>query len=149
MGRGGADLLWSSGFERCAAARRGDAANLGGVKPKSMLLMGCDVYRLLAAQLCCFGASLFTWRLPRRFTARRAPCLRGGARRGAARQTGYRIKPYGQLVSVSLTHYCACTPDLSTSWSRTTLQGDRSPRGYLISRRVSRLDAFSGYLFRT
>ena len=27
---------------------------------------------------------------------------------------GYRIKPHGQLVSVSSTHYCACTPDLST-----------------------------------
>ena len=36
---------------------------------------------------------------------------------------GYRVKPYGQLVSVSLTHYCASTPDLSTSWSSTTLQG--------------------------
>ncbi|TEX44526.1 MAG: hypothetical protein CFR70_13735 [Rhodocyclaceae bacterium] len=36
---------------------------------------------------------------------------------------GYRIKPYGQLVLVSLTHYCASTPSLSTSWSSTTLQG--------------------------
>ena len=36
---------------------------------------------------------------------------------------GYRIKPNGQLVSVSLTHYCASTPDLSTSWSSTTLYG--------------------------
>ena len=36
----------------------------------------------------------------------------------------YRVKPHGQLVSVSLTHCCASTPDLSTSWSRTTLQGD-------------------------
>ena len=36
---------------------------------------------------------------------------------------GYRDKPYGQLVSVSLMHYCTSTPDLSTSWSRTTLQG--------------------------
>src|SRR5450830_1924664 len=35
---------------------------------------------------------------------------------------GYRDKPYGQLVSVSLMHYCTSTPDLSTSWSRTTLQ---------------------------
>jgi len=25
-------------------------------------------------------------------------------------------------------HYCTSTPDLSTSWSRTTLQGARSPR---------------------
>ena len=40
---------------------------------------------------------------------------------------GYRIKPHGQLVSVSLTHYCASTPDLSTSWSSTTLQGARGP----------------------
>ena len=39
----------------------------------------------------------------------------------------YRVKPHGQLVSVSLTHYCASTPDLSTSWSRTTLQGDQVP----------------------
>src|SRR5574343_1828926 len=39
------------------------------------------------------------------------------------RLQGYRIKPYGQLVSVSLTQYCASTPDLSTSWSSTTLQG--------------------------
>src|ERR1700753_4488059 len=46
---------------------------------------------------------------------------------GTHKHTCYRIKPYGQLVSVSLTHYCASTPDLSTSWSRTTLQGARSP----------------------
>ena len=36
---------------------------------------------------------------------------------------GYRIKPNEQLVSVSLTSYNASTPDLSTSWSRTTLYG--------------------------
>ena len=36
----------------------------------------------------------------------------------------YRDKPHEQLVLVSLTHYCASTPSLSTSWSRTTLQGD-------------------------
>src|SRR5690606_772146 len=40
---------------------------------------------------------------------------------------GYRIKPHGQLVSVSSTHYCASTPDLSTSWSRTALQGSQAP----------------------
>ena len=44
---------------------------------------------------------------------------------------GYRIKPHGQLVSVSLTHYCASTPDLSTLWSSTTLQGDQVPREIL------------------
>ena len=58
---------------------------------------------------------------------------------------GYRIKPHGQLVLVSYMHYCTSTPSLSTSWSRLTLQG-QAP-GYLIFRRVSRLDAFSGYLF--
>ena len=40
---------------------------------------------------------------------------------------GYRIKPHGQLVLVSFTHYCASTPSLSTSWSRTTLQGALGP----------------------
>src|SRR5215469_5785030 len=40
---------------------------------------------------------------------------------------GYRDKPHGQLVLVSLTHYCASTPSLSTSWSRTTLQGALGP----------------------
>ena len=39
----------------------------------------------------------------------------------------YRVKPHGQLVSVSLTRYRASTPDLSTSWSRTTLQGALGP----------------------
>src|SRR3546814_8149414 len=38
-------------------------------------------------------------------------------------RSGYRIKPHGQLVLVSCAHYCASTPSLSTSWSRTTLQG--------------------------
>ena len=28
---------------------------------------------------------------------------------------GYRVKPHGQLVLVSSTHYCAYTPSLSTS----------------------------------
>jgi hypothetical protein len=45
---------------------------------------------------------------------------------------GYRIKPHGQLVLVSLTHYCASTPSLSTWWSSTTLQGDQVPgKSYL------------------
>ena len=42
--------------------------------------------------------------------------------------SAYRIKPHGQLVSVSLTHYCASTPDLSTWWSSTTLQGSQAAR---------------------
>ena len=39
----------------------------------------------------------------------------------------YRVKPHGQLVPVSLTCHHASTPGLSTSWSRTTLQGDQVP----------------------
>ena len=39
---------------------------------------------------------------------------------------GYRVKPYGQLVLVSLTRYRASTPSLSTSWSSTTLQGGQA-----------------------
>ena len=53
-------------------------------------------------------------------------CNRGQTRSLTWRQS-YRVKPHGQLVSVSLTHYCASTPDLSTSWSRTTLQGAQGP----------------------
>ena len=51
------------------------------------------------------------------------------------------------LVSVSSTHYCAYTPDLSPC----SLQGVLLPydMGYLILRWVSRLDAFSVYPFRT
>ena len=33
----------------------------------------------------------------------------------------YRVKPHGQLVRVSLRHYCPSTPRLSTLWSSTTL----------------------------
>ena len=40
---------------------------------------------------------------------------------------GYRIKPHGQLVLVSYMHCCTYTPSLSTSWSRTTLQGGLAP----------------------
>ena len=53
----------------------------------------------------------------------------------------------GLLVSVSLTHYCAYTPDLSTSSSTTCLTPERMRD--LILGRVSRLDAFSVYLVHT
>lgn len=45
----------------------------------------------------------------------------------ASDHQSYRVKPHGQLVLVSLTHYCASTPNLSTSWSTTTLQGAQGP----------------------
>ena len=43
------------------------------------------------------------------------------------RSQGYRVKPHGQLVLVSSSGYPLCTPSLSTSWSRTTLQGSQAP----------------------
>ena len=53
------------------------------------------------------------------------------------------IKPIELLVPVSCTHCCASTPGLST-WSSST-----ALKGALVLRRVSRLDAFSGYPFHT
>ena len=41
---------------------------------------------------------------------------------------GYRIKLHEQLVLVSSTPHSAYTPSLSTSWSRTTLQGGQASR---------------------
>jgi hypothetical protein len=59
------------------------------------------------------------------------------------------VKPHGRLVPVSSTHCCASTSGLSTSSSRTALQGtrseDRNSRGDLILGWASHLDAFSGY----
>ena len=53
------------------------------------------------------------------------------------------IKPIERLVLVSSTRCRACTPSLSTWSSSTALEGE------LVSRWVSRLDAFSGYPVRT
>ena len=52
------------------------------------------------------------------------------------------IKPIELLVPVSFTYCYASTPGLSTWWSSTVLEG------MLVSRWVSRLDAFSGYPVR-
>ena len=43
-----------------------------------------------------------------------------------SRLHGYRIKLHEQLVLVSSTPHSACTSNLSTSWSRTTLQGGQA-----------------------
>ena len=43
------------------------------------------------------------------------------------RAHGYGVKPHGLLVSVSSTRCRASTPDLSTWWSATTLEGDQVP----------------------
>ena len=53
------------------------------------------------------------------------------------------IKPIERLVPVSYMRCRTYTPGLSTWWSTTALKGE------LVSRWVSRLDAFSGYPVRT
>ena len=53
------------------------------------------------------------------------------------------VKPNGLLVAVSPTHCCAYTSALSTWSSSTALPSFRL--GNLISRKVSRLYAFSAY----
>src|ERR1700735_5917140 len=53
------------------------------------------------------------------------------------------VKPNGLLVTVSSAHYCTYTSVLSTWWSTTALLTLRL--GNLISRKVSRLYAFSAY----
>jgi hypothetical protein len=53
------------------------------------------------------------------------------------------IKPNELLVPVSFMRCRTSTPGLSTWWSSTALQGE------IVSRWVSRLDAFSGYPVRT
>ena len=84
MGRGGSNLLWSSGIT-CRLFVNNEQPNLESSK------------KFCADHV--FWQQLFL------------TCQ------------GYRDKPHEQLVLVSLTHYYASTPSLSTSWSRTTLQG--------------------------
>src|SRR5690606_2712907 len=75
------------------------------------------------------------------------PTTHGGRSRLANRRQraspAKSVKPNGRLVLVSSEHCCSSTPSLSTLWSTTVLQG------ILILELASRLDAFSGYPFRT
>ena len=71
---------------------------------------------------------------------RRPVVFRSGSRDPDGRPA---IKPIEQLVLVSSMRYRTSTPSLSTWWSSTALERD------LVSRGASRLDAFSGYPFRT
>ena len=81
--------------------------------------------------------------------------LRRNGRRGPDRISGtaqwtrsiFVEQALGLLVSVSSTHYCASTSDLSPSDLLGALPG--YPVGAIILERASRLDAFSGYHFRT
>src|SRR5258706_5371993 len=60
---------------------------------------------------------------------------------------GYRVKPHGQLVLVSARVAPLTHPAYQRRNLRRPFRGIKSP-GDLIFRQVSRLDAFSGYLFR-
>ena len=95
MGRGGTDLLWSSGLTCTSGVLNAWTASrppYAGTLNLEEVMLGCSLYS--------------------------SSCTRHNLD-----YQGYRDKPYGQLVLVSLMHYCTSTPSLSTSWSRTTLQG--------------------------
>src|SRR5690606_21244348 len=101
MGRRGTTLLWSSSVTGCAWPElRGSAGGANWVEAQRN-------------RVCVYGVlvcgNLFS-----------GTCSRYNLQ-------GYRIKPHGQLVLVSSMHYCTSTPSLSTSWSRTTLQGALGP----------------------
>ena len=98
MGRSGTTSLWSSGVTGCRADSL--AQHSGFVESISIDCVLPDV-----------GTTEF-------LISRRCSIVE---------HQSYRVKPHGQLVLVSLTHYCASTPSLSTSWSSTTLQGARGP----------------------
>src|SRR5690606_18370910 len=101
MGRGGSTLLWSSSVTCCVAAVALWLERGSGAPP---------IWAQAQGNVGCVFGVLFRvhdWH-----------CLTH-----CYNHQGYRIKPHGQLVLVSSTHCCAYTPSLSTSWSRTTLQG--------------------------
>src|SRR3569623_1123461 len=117
MGWGGSTLLWSSdkgvGIKRC------------GLEPAFGL---SGVLSILGSSADCF--------MSRRFSP---ACLEESVGLSLHRihtlhaSQNYRIKPHGQLVRVSLTHYCASTHRLSTLWSSTTLQCTQGARDILSS----------------
>ena len=89
----------------------------------------CAARRMREVRVLQCGGGCTSWRI-----WRVAP---GSVERGSQTRKAhdYEVKPHGLLVSVSLTHYCASTPDLSTWWSATALQGSQAPgRSHLQAR---------------
>ena len=76
-------------------------------------------------------------------TRSKDPTFRSFSHHDPRTRTIRAIKPIEPLVPVSSTRHRAYTPGLSTWSSSTALKGE------LVSRWVSRLDAFSGYPVRT
>ena len=104
MGRSGTTSLWSSGL----------TGNHPALRQDSQFVESPSGHATLGYQL--FDCALFSLKEQHNtYHPTSTQCQ------------SYRVKPHEQLVSVSLTHYCASTPDLSTSWSRTTLQGAQGP----------------------
>src|SRR3989442_10779320 len=105
MGRSGTTSLWSSGLTGHRHAPRHDGQFAESAAFAANQLFDCALNLQLKIGITCIDS-------PRQVTRDRQ---------------SYRVKPHEQLVLVSLTHYCASTPSLSTSWSRTTLQGAQGP----------------------
>ena len=102
MGRSGTTSLWSSGLTVCCRALWQDS-QFAESAADARRAINCNQNVLdYASQRLWHNVSLTS-------------------------SQSYRVKPHEQLVLVSLTHYCASTPSLSTSWSRTTLQGAQGP----------------------
>lgn len=126
MGRSGATLLWSSSVTGCLRGMRFSRltpTNQSGKKHTSLdpsavvyVFRVFDIVRV--AMGTEFAQCALTWVRQRLYLFERY--LKRNLQ-------GYRIKPHGQLVLVSYVHYCTSTPSLSTSWSRTTLQGGLAP----------------------
>lgn len=118
MGRSGTTSLWSSGLTCCRRALWGALRPIGRVdawwgEPRKRNQLGLtdeSIWNLIA----CRYSDLKN-------------CTTLALKQSLIADQSYRVKPHEQLVLVSLTHYCASTPSLSTSWSRTTLQGAQGP----------------------
>ena len=111
MGRSGTTSLWSSGIT-CCRAESCWGLSLANSQSRDLLLLNRSSADLIASPSVVFHRAQQNLTHVLGFTLE---------------HQGYRVKPHGQLVLVSLTHYCASTPSLSTSWSRTTLQGAQGP----------------------
>ena len=109
MGRGGSTLLWSSD--------KGVRNESWCSSQHSDCLGCCRSFDLQPTALCHAGVfyqhTRRVWKKVYGLLLHRIHTLHASQ--------NYRIKPHGQLVRVSLTHYCASTPRLSTLWSSTTL----------------------------
>ena len=127
MGRGGSTLLWSSD--------KGVGIESVDWTPHSDCLGSCRSFDLQPTALGHAGASRRVWKKVGLSLHRAVHTLRciGFASTQYSASQNYRIKPHGQLVRVSLTHYCASTPRLSTLWSSTTLQCTQGARDILSS----------------